>query len=69
MPGVELMSPRALRQQIGQLLMAGFNGTALPTELRALAREFSLGGVVFFKRNVEEPEQVAEVARDIRALA
>jgi len=68
MPGVELMSPRALRHQIGQLLMAGFNGTSLPTELRALAREFSLGGVVFFKRNVDEPEQVAEVARDIRTL-
>lgn len=68
MPRVEVMSPRALRHQIGQLLMAGFNGTSLPPELRALAREFSLGGVVFFKRNVDEPEQVAEVARDIRDL-
>jgi beta-N-acetylhexosaminidase len=57
------MSPRHLRHQIGQLLMAGFNGPALPTEIDAIAREFSLGGIVFFARNVEEPAQVAEVAR------
>jgi beta-N-acetylhexosaminidase len=62
------MSPRALRHQIGQLLMAGFDGPSVPVELRALAREFSIGGVVLFKRNVQEPEQVAEVSREITAL-
>ena len=43
--------------------MAGFNGPSLPTEIDAIAREFSLGGIVFFGRNVEEPAQVAEVSR------
>jgi beta-N-acetylhexosaminidase len=62
------MSPRALRTEIGQLLMAGFDGSSLPVELRALAREFSLGGIIFFGRNVEEPEQVAEVARTAQEL-
>jgi beta-N-acetylhexosaminidase len=57
------MSPRHLRHQIGQLLMAGFNGPALPSEIDAIAREFSIGGIVFFGRNVEEPGQVAEVSR------
>jgi beta-N-acetylhexosaminidase len=62
------MSPRALRHEIGQLLMAGFPGTSLTVELRAIAREFSLGGVVYFARNVEEPAQVAEVSREIATL-
>ena len=48
--------------------MAGFPGTSLTVELRALAREFSLGGVVYFARNVEEPAQVAEVSREISLL-
>ena len=48
--------------------MAGFPGTSLTVELRALAREFSLGGVVYFARNVEEPAQVAEVSREISTL-
>ena len=56
------MSPSALRRQVGQLLIAGFDGQQIPAELRSLAREFSLGGVILFARNVADPEQVAELA-------
>ena len=48
--------------------MAGFDGYQLPVELASLAREFSLGGLIFFRRNVEEPVQVAEVAWQAREL-
>ena len=58
------MSPSALRRQVGQLLIAGFDGHQIPPELRSLAREFGLGGVILFARNIAEPEQVAEVAFD-----
>lgn len=62
------MSPLALRRQIGQLLIAGFNGASVPAELRALAREFDLGGTILFARNVAEPAQVAELSFDLAAL-
>src|SRR5216683_3859158 len=62
------MSPSALRRQIGQLLIAGFNGHTIPPELRSLAKEFGLGGVILFARNVSEPEQVAELAFDALRL-
>jgi beta-N-acetylhexosaminidase len=62
------MSPSALRRQIGQLLIAGFDGQQLSPELRSLAREFGLGGVILFARNIVEPEQVAEVAFDAARL-
>jgi beta-N-acetylhexosaminidase len=62
------MSPVALRRQIGQLLIAGFDGHQIPPELRALAREFGLGGVILFARNVAEPEQVAELAYEASRL-
>jgi len=62
------MSPSALRRQIGQLLIAGFNGHQIPPELRSLAKEFSLGGVILFARNVSEPEQVAELAYEAARL-
>ena len=54
--------PPSFRRHIGQLVVAGFSGTSLPVELRELAREFDLGGVVLFSRNIEAPLQVAEVA-------
>ena len=50
-------------------MVAGFDGYAVPIELRALAREWDLGGVVLFGRNVEAPEQVAELAFDVQELA
>ena len=62
------MSPTGLRRQIGQLAFLGFQGKTIPPELRALAREFDIGGVVLFARNVEGPEQVAELAYDARCL-
>src|SRR3989304_462555 len=62
------MSPAALRHQIGQLLIAGFDGTAVPVELKAIAREFGLGGVILLPRNVEAPEQVAELSFEASRL-
>ena len=50
-------------------MVAGFDGYVVPIELRALAREWDLGGVVLFGRNVEAPEQVAELAFEAQELA
>lgn len=58
----------ALRRRIGQLVVAGFAGAAIPSELRSLARDAGLGGLILFGRNVESPEQVAELARAAYAL-
>ena len=49
--------------------MAGFAGHGIPADLRALAKEFDLGGIILFARNVESPEQVAEISREARSLA
>src|SRR5262245_66112866 len=63
------MSLRDFRRHAGQLAIAGFAGHSIPQDLRLLAREFDFGGVVYFGRNVEAPEQVAEMSRDAQGLA
>ena len=63
------MSLRDIRCHVGQLAIVGFAGHSIPEEIRSLAREFDLGGVIFFARNIEEPEQVAELSRESQALA
>jgi len=60
--------PASFRHRIGQLALVGFDGFSIPPEVRSLAREFDIGGVVLFKRNVESPEQVAGVAWEARQL-
>jgi beta-N-acetylhexosaminidase len=57
--------PSGTSREIGQLLIGSFDGTTLPVEWLSLAREFDLGGAILFSRNVEAPEQVAELAFEI----
>jgi beta-N-acetylhexosaminidase len=63
------MSLRDIRRHAGQLAIIGFDGYVIPPDVRAIAREFDLGGVIFFARNVSEPEQVAELSREAQSLA
>jgi beta-N-acetylhexosaminidase len=63
------MSLRDLRRHVGRLAIVGFDGHTAPDDLRRLAAEFDLGGVIYFARNVVEPAQVAELSREISALA
>jgi beta-N-acetylhexosaminidase len=60
--------PLTSAREIGQLLIGSFPGTTLPPEWRSLAREFDLGGAILFSRNIEAPEQVAELAGDVESL-
>jgi beta-N-acetylhexosaminidase len=52
------------------LLIGSFTGPDVPVEMRALAREFDLGGITVFGRlgNIETPEQVAGLSFDVRSL-
>ncbi len=61
--------PFPLHRQVGQLVVAGFDGKTLPAEVPALVREFDLGGIILFARNVESPEQVAGIAAEAQQLA
>jgi len=63
------MSHRELRRHIGRLAIVGFGGESVPVELRELAAQFDLGGVIYFARNIVEPRQVAELSREIASLA
>lgn len=60
--------PSGTSRDVGQLLIGSFGGSQVPVEWRSLAREFDLGGAILFSRNVEAPEQVAELALEIEAL-
>ncbi len=63
------MSPSGMRRQLGQFLAVGIPGYTVPAELKALVREFDIGGVVLFARNVEGAEQVADLIHEIASLA
>lgn len=53
----------------GQLLMAGFEGHTASADIKHLIRRYGVGGVILFARNVDAPEQVAELVRELQECA
>ena len=49
--------------------MVGFRGATLEEELKSLIRDFHIGGVVIFKRNVQSPEQLQALLAEAQEYA
>ncbi|MFC1821848.1 beta-N-acetylhexosaminidase [Thermodesulfobacteriota bacterium] len=58
-----------LERKIGQLFMSGMPGTRLDEGTASLIRDYHLGGIILFSRNIEDPIQLAELCRDLHGAA
>ena len=56
-----------LKEKIGQLFMMGFAGRAPSKAILRLIREFHIGGVILFERNLESPAQAAKLRNALQA--
>ena len=53
-----------LRQQVGQLLIMGFDGTSVSAHLRSMLGTLHPSGVILFKRNIAESVQTHALLRE-----
>jgi beta-N-acetylhexosaminidase len=70
-PGAPL-DPRTLiplEVKIGQLIMAGVEGTTLTDDARHVIGDLHVGNVILMGRNVDSPAQVLALTRDLQGLA
>jgi beta-N-acetylhexosaminidase len=51
------------------MLVSGFPGTSLNSEVEELIESFHVGGFILFERNFEHPEQLAELIADLQVFA
>ena len=58
----------SLDEKIGQLIIAGFDGTTADDEVKSLISEVKVGGVILFSRNVENASQVVKLNNDIKEM-
>jgi beta-N-acetylhexosaminidase len=58
-------SSLSLRQQVGQLMIMGFDGAEFSLRLRTMLATFQPGGVILFKRNIAEITQTQSLLRGI----
>ncbi|HVO10074.1 MAG TPA: beta-N-acetylhexosaminidase [Vicinamibacteria bacterium] len=60
---------RDVVRRVGQRFAIGFEGHTVSADARTLLREFGVGSVILFARNVDGPEQVAELVRELQEAA
>ena len=58
----------SLRQQVGQLMIMGFEGTDISVRLRTMLATLLPGGVILFKRNISEAAQAHALLRDAQSV-
>ncbi len=57
-----------LEQLAGELFVMGFAGPAVNDTYRRLVKEFHIGGTILFRQNIQNPEQVRDLNREVAAL-
>lgn len=58
-----------LREKVGNLFMVGFDGTSAPPSLTRLIRDYHIGGVILFKRNIHSKDQLKNLIGEINELS
>jgi beta-N-acetylhexosaminidase len=61
------MPTAVLRRSVGQIFMVGLPGPALDPDTRAFLDEFTPGGIVLFKRNVQSATQLRRLVAQLHA--
>ena len=56
-------------RQVGQRFMVGFDGHEASADVKRLIREYGVGHLIYFARNIASPEQVAELSRELQECA
>ncbi|GKZ14638.1 beta-N-acetylhexosaminidase [Haladaptatus sp. T7] len=62
------VSSLSLPEKVGQLFVAGFDGTTPTAAIEELVSERHLGGVIYFSRNVESPGQLRTLSRTLQGF-
>ncbi|BFH61639.1 beta-N-acetylhexosaminidase [Paenibacillus azoreducens] len=63
------ISKLSLEQKIGQMFICGFHSLVPDDQIRKLIEDYHLGGVIYFRRNIDKPQQVASLSASLQKLA
>ncbi|MGE8204913.1 beta-N-acetylhexosaminidase [Heyndrickxia sp. NPDC080065] len=58
-----------LKKKVGQLMVFGFNGKEATPEIKALIKDYHLGAIILFGRNIGTPEEVLKLTTELQRVA
>ncbi len=62
------MNKMTLKEKIGQLIVFGFSETEVTPRIEKLIKEYKLGNILLFSRNIKTTEQLFKLNNDIQKL-
>ena len=63
----KILSNMKLSEKVGQMVMTGVIGEDITDDSRFILQQYHIGGVIFFDRNMKNPEQVKKFIADLKA--
>ncbi len=48
----KLITKMTLEEKIGQIFQVGFIGTKITSEISEMIKDYHIGGIIYFKRNI-----------------
>ncbi|MBY0063465.1 beta-N-acetylhexosaminidase [Priestia aryabhattai] len=64
-----LMTRMTLEEKIGQLMIIGFQSGEMDEHVQTMIKDYHVGGIILFDRNMKSPAQIAELNNHLQQLA
>ena len=65
----EIIDSMSVEEKVGQLFQIGFTGTVVTDEIKEMIVKYKVGNIIYFARNIESPEQVRSMSRELQRTA
>lgn len=67
-PIAQQLESMTVEQKVGQLLIAGFEGYTAGEDVQTAIRDFQVGGVIFYLRNIDTAQQLTALTNRLKEL-
>jgi beta-N-acetylhexosaminidase len=62
----EQLNQMSTNEKIGQMVLAGIQGTTMNTKTKALIESYQIGGIIFYKDNLASTQQAVELIHSLK---
>ena len=67
-PIKDQIAKMTLDKKIGQMLIVGFKGYEIDENVRKMIQKYHVGGVILFRNNIENPDQLLSLVNSIKGI-
>jgi len=65
----KLISKMSLEEKIGQMFQVGFSGAEITSGISDMIRDYHVGGIIYFRRNIKSLRQVFKLSNELQAIS